>query len=184
MAKRSKTPAADGDLKDEWNTPLYVFEALDADLELDPCAPTSGSHVPATRSYTKAEDGLAQPWSGSVFMNPPFGKRFGQVPWLKRFIEHGNGIGIIMAPTSAVWWQDHVPQVDGLLFPRGKIKFEPSKRLERHLRAKARAADKEWVQQPPHNAAALIAMGKKWCRVLKRSNLGWYLGAVEGWRPK
>jgi hypothetical protein len=40
---------------------------------------------PATRIFTKADDGLALPWHGTVFMNPPFGGRFGHVPWLIKF---------------------------------------------------------------------------------------------------
>jgi predicted RNA methylase len=40
-----------------------------------------------------------QPWSGTVFMNPPFGRRNGHVPWLRKFLAHGDGIAIVRAYT-------------------------------------------------------------------------------------
>jgi hypothetical protein len=30
-------------------------------------------------------------------MNPPFGSRNGHVPWLRKFLDHGNGIAIVRA---------------------------------------------------------------------------------------
>lgn len=110
-------------LSDDWYTPPEIFEALRVRFDLDPCSPGRDHWVPADRIYTIADDGLAQPWEGFVFMNPPFGGRNGHVPWLKRFIEHRNGIAVVRAYTSAGWFHDWVPRSDLILFPRGKTKF-------------------------------------------------------------
>lgn len=108
---------------DDWYTPPAIFDALGLTFDLDPCSPGPDHWVPARRVYTKQDDGLAQPWEGLVFMNPPFGGRNGHVPWLERFLAHGNGIAIVRAYTSAGWFHQIAPQIDGILFPRGKTKF-------------------------------------------------------------
>jgi hypothetical protein len=108
---------------DEWYTPPEIFDALGLTFDLDPCSPGSHHWVPARKVYTKADDGLAQPWDGMVWMNPPFGGRNGQVPWLKKFMQHDNGIALVAARTSAKWFHDWAVKADNILFPRGKTKF-------------------------------------------------------------
>lgn len=108
---------------DDWYTPPAIFKAIGLTFDLDPCSPGPDHWVPARKVYTSADDGLAQPWAGLVFMNPPFGGRHGHVPWLVHFLAHGNGIAIVRAYTSAGWFHDHVPRADAWLFPRGKTQF-------------------------------------------------------------
>lgn len=108
---------------DEWYTPPEIFDALGLTFDLDPCSPGPHHWVPARKVYTKADDGLAQPWNGVVWMNPPFGGRNGQVPWLRKFFDHGNGIALVAARTSASWFHEWAVRADTMLFPRGKTKF-------------------------------------------------------------
>ena len=86
---------------DDWYTPPEIFAALRLTFDLDPCSPGSTHWVPARKVYTKENDGLAQPWEGCVFMNPPFGGRRGHVPWLQKFLEHRNGIAVVRAYTRS-----------------------------------------------------------------------------------
>jgi DNA N-6-adenine-methyltransferase (Dam) len=65
---------------DDWYTPPEIFEALPLEFDLDPCSPGPAHWVPARQVFTKQDDGLAQSWSGLVFMNPPFGGRNGHFP--------------------------------------------------------------------------------------------------------
>ena len=110
--------------RDEYRTPPEIFEALQCRFELDPCGPVDGPNfVPASRSFTRRDDGLSKKWRGMVWMNPPFGTRNGQVPWLDRFFNHGDGIGLVNALTSAGWFHDWMPFASALFFPRGKTKF-------------------------------------------------------------
>jgi hypothetical protein len=61
----------------EWYTPAHVLdrviELFGGEIDLDPC---SNSHespsVPALAHFTAEDDGLAQSWSGKVFINPPY----------------------------------------------------------------------------------------------------------------
>lgn len=61
----------------EWYTPQPIIKAVLAALggivDLDPCADPERS-FPATRHYTRVENGLIRPWNGSVYMNPPYGR--------------------------------------------------------------------------------------------------------------
>jgi hypothetical protein len=108
---------------DDWYTPPEIFEALRLTFDLDPCSPGPDHWVPARRVFTRIDDGLAQPWSGLVFMNPPFGGRNGHVPWLRRFLDHGNGIAIVRAYTSSDWFHRYAVHAETMLFPKGKTKF-------------------------------------------------------------
>ncbi|WP_051626136.1 DNA N-6-adenine-methyltransferase [Kozakia baliensis] len=95
-------------------------------FDLDPCQPEQGRaflSVPADNFYTQADDGLTQPWFGCVWLNPPFGGRNGVIPWLEKFVQHGDGIALVNALTSSGWFHRFAPNMDALLFPKGKTKF-------------------------------------------------------------
>lgn len=142
---------------DERYTPPEIFQALGMTFDLDPCSPGAGHWVPAAKTFTMEEDGLSQPWHGRVFMNPPFGGRHGHVPWLSKFMEHGDGIGLVNALTSSDWFHDHLHRADALLFPRGKTRF---------IDADGKRLGAPWT------GIVLIGMGEVSVDALKRSGLG------------
>ena len=144
---------------DDWYTPPEIFDALGLTFDLDPCSPGPDHWVPARKIFTIDDDGLAQPWNGLVFMNPPFAGRNGHVPWLRRFFAHANGVGICRAYTSSAWWHDYVvPYAEVLLFPRGKTKFHRSDGT---------------IGTAPGHGVALIGMRNTSIRALQQSDLGW-----------
>jgi len=153
---------------DDWYTPPAIFDALGLTFDLDPCSPGPGHWVPARKVYTKDDDGLAQPWEGLVFMNPPFGGREGHIPWLKKFLDHRNGVAIVRAYTSSRWWHNLMPSAHGLLFPRGKTKF---------IRPDGS------IGSSPGHGIVLIGMGQTACSALANSKLGmyWNSSAEAGW---
>lgn len=142
---------------DEWYTPRYIIDALGLKYDLDPCSPGEGHWIPAKRIFTKRYDGLSQKWVGMVFMNPPFGARNAHVPWLEKFIAHGNGIAIVRSYTSAKWFQGLVPKTDYLLFPNGKTKF---------IRADGT------IGKSPSQGVVILSMGEVANKALINSNLG------------
>jgi hypothetical protein len=142
---------------DEWFTPPEIFKALRIGFDLDPCSPGPGHWVPADKIYTKEDDGLSQPWAGTVFMNPPFGGRNGHVPWLRKFFDHKNGIAVVRAYTSAGWWHDNMHRAEMICFPRGKTKF---------IRPDGS------IGKSPGHGIVLIGMGAACCGALWRSRLG------------
>jgi hypothetical protein len=152
-------------LSSDWLTPKYIFDRLKLTFDLDPAHP--GRHnphciVPTRRVFTIEDDGLRQPWQGTIWLNPPFGGRRGQVPWLKRFFEHGDGIALVAARTSADWFHEVVvPNAETLLFPNGKTKF---------LRACDGSVGKE-----PGTGIVLLGIGEVANNALRNSGLGFYL---------
>jgi phage N-6-adenine-methyltransferase len=69
----SSLPDYDGD---EWYTPAYLVEAARVamgSIDLDPAScETAQAVVQAATFYTKADNGITSPWSGNVWMNPPY----------------------------------------------------------------------------------------------------------------
>ncbi len=150
---------------DEWFTPPEIFGALGVTFDLDPCSPGQGHWVPAKRIYTKADDGLRREWTGLVFMNPPFGGRNGHVPWLRKFLDHANGIAIVRAYTSSAWFHQWAVKADAMLFPKGKTKF---------IRPDGS------VGKAPGHGVVLLAMGDEATRVLQSSGLGFFVPTHKG----
>lgn len=108
---------------DEWYTPRYVFDALGCRYDMDVAAPQVRTYISTPTSRFLWADSLEITWEGFVWMNPPFGKRNGLVPWLDKFFAHANGIALVPDRTSAPWWQTYARRADLALFVAGKIQF-------------------------------------------------------------
>jgi DNA N-6-adenine-methyltransferase (Dam) len=152
-------------LSSDWLTPKSIFDRLGLIFDLDPAHPGWENPycvVPVRRIFTVNDDGLRQPWCGTLWLNPPFGGRRGQVPWLKRFFEHADGIALVAARTSADWFhQVVVPNAQTLLFPNGKTKF-------------VRPLDGS-VGKEPGIGVVLIGMGETANAALEQSGLGFFV---------
>ena len=109
----------------EWYTPRYVFDAMGVQFDLVVAHPGLGvvDWVPARRVLTS--ESLTTPWTGFMWMNPPFGFRNAIVPWMDRFFAHGNGVALCPDRTSAPWWQTYAAKADAILFVSPKIHFVP-----------------------------------------------------------
>ena len=149
----------------EWFTPQSTFDGIRRggieEFDLDAAHPGRSNPyciVPARKIYTIADDGLRQPWHRLVWLNPPFGGRRGQVPWLRKFFAHGNGIALCAARTSADWFHEVVvPNAQLLLFPSGKTKF---------IRPDGS------IGKEPGTGVVLIGAGRVACEALLQSGLG------------
>jgi hypothetical protein len=107
--------------KDEWLTPPEILAALGA-FDLDPCAPVVRPWNMAAAHYTAADDGLARPWAGRVWCNPPFGRE--AVKWLRRMVRHGNGIALIPARTETEMFYECVwGAAEAVCFLKGRPHF-------------------------------------------------------------
>lgn len=146
---------------DIWLTPPELVNAL-GEFDLDPCASIKRPWDTAKKHYTIQENGLAQPWDGRVWLNPPYSQKV--LPhFLRKMAEHGNGIALLFARTNTKNWFEWVfPFAKGLMFLRRKIYFfypdgTPSK----------------WGATAP---SVLIAYSEQDARALKNSGLsGFYI---------
>ena len=110
---------------DNWHTPQDFFDRVNAlygPLELDVCASSENAKCP--RYYTREDNGLAQPWTGRCWMNPPYGRTIGQ--WMKKAHEESQRgaqvVCLIPARTDTAWWHDYAAK-GSITFIRGRLKF-------------------------------------------------------------
>lgn len=108
--------------QDEWLTPPWLLNRLGS-FDLDPCAPVNRPWDTAARHYTIRDNGLALPWQGRVWLNPPYGRQ--TFLWLDKLADHRDGgIALIFARTEtrgfvrAVW---HKAQY--IFFFHGRLRF-------------------------------------------------------------
>ena len=113
----------------EWATPQSLFDTLNEQFHftLDPCA--TSENTKCKRYFTKADDGLAQPWVGRVFMNPPYGREIGK--WVKKAYEQSQSnaeivVCLLPARTDTRWWHDYCLKGE-IQFVRGRLKFGDAK---------------------------------------------------------
>lgn len=141
---------------DTWLTPPEWISAL-GPFDLDPACPPVMPWPTATRMLTEAEDGLAVPWVGRVWLNPPFGQQ--AALWLRKLALQGNGIGLIPARTeTAMFYESVWGKADSVCFVKGRPHF--------HYPDGKRAAFNSGAP------IALVAYGRENTEALIRSRLG------------
>jgi hypothetical protein len=102
-------------------TPLPLVTDL-GPFDLDPCASVRQPWPTAGTMYARPADGLALPWFGLVWLNPPFGPEWPE--WVEMLADHGSGIALINARTETrpfhrlVWGR-----ADALFFFAGRLYF-------------------------------------------------------------
>ena len=103
----------------EWRTPRALYQALEAEVggfDLDPC-PFGGT------------DGLDIPWTGKVFVNPPYGRKVTQ--WIEKGYQSGlaGALVVMLLPsrTGTAWWHEYVMRADEVRYIRGRLKFSGHK---------------------------------------------------------
>jgi len=98
---------------DDWRTPKEIIDAAVAVLgaiDLDPCSDDAETpNVPAATWYTETDNGLAQKWAGTVYMNPPYGRVIEE--WVAKLVSHyvaGDvtaAITLVPARTDTQWFR-------------------------------------------------------------------------------
>lgn len=113
---------------DLWATPQDFFDVYNAryGFELDVCA--TPENAKCARFFTKAEDGLAQEWSGTCWMNPPYGRTIGQ--WMRKAYESSlkgaTVVCLVPARTDTRWWHEYAMRGD-VEFIKGRLRFGEAK---------------------------------------------------------
>lgn len=112
----------------EWETPEFLFEALDAEFGFNLDAAATAANAKCEKYYTKIEDSLKQPWEGVVFLNPPYGREIGK--FVARAFEASQAgatvVCLLPARTDTRWWHRYVIRGE-IRFLRGRIKFGGAK---------------------------------------------------------
>ena len=112
--------------KDDWETPQWLFDKLDAihHFTLDPCS--THENAKCERHYTVEDDGLSKSWEGeTVFCNPPYGRGIGE--WVKKCAEesaHAKVVMLIPARTDTAYFHAYIYHKAKVTFLRGRLRFE------------------------------------------------------------
>ena len=110
----------DSGTTDDHYTPEFIFKALGVEFDMDVAAPPGGvPWIPAKRWLSIIEDGLATPWIGKVWCNPPYSKI---TPWAHKLLKHGNGIALLPVGKS-LWFDKLWLQADGILTLPSSLRF-------------------------------------------------------------
>lgn len=109
---------------DLWETPKAFFDKYNAlyGFTLDVCA--TAQNAKCTKFFTEADNGLRQPWSGTCWMNPPYGRTIGF--WMRKaydsFREGATVVCLVPARTDTNWWHDYAMR-GRIEFIKGRLKF-------------------------------------------------------------
>lgn len=115
---------------DLWETPQVLFDQLNNEFhfDLDVCA--LPENAKCEKYYTPEQNGMVQPWDGTCWCNPPYGRTIGE--WVKRAhnyaMEGTTTVMLLPARTDTRWFHDYIlgPKRE-IRFIRGRLKFGEAK---------------------------------------------------------
>lgn len=115
----------------DWATPQDLFDKLNDEFHftLDVCAIPENARC--EHYYSPEQDGLLQHWEGTVWCNPPYGRKIGL--WVKKAYEsviRDDGTTVVMllpARTDTKWFHEYILPYGQIRFIRGRLKFGDSK---------------------------------------------------------
>lgn len=119
--------------ENEWYTPADILDDVRKVLGVIDLDPASSEHaqrtVKASKYFTLADDGLKQPWHGSVFLNPPYAQ-----PHIENFADKmiaeiaacrvKTAIMLTHNYTDTAWFQKLAAAASAICFTKGRIRFE------------------------------------------------------------
>ena len=114
---------------DLWSTPQDLFDDLDRVYRFDVDVCATPENAKCSTFYTKEQDGLAQEWRGTCWMNPPYGREIGRwVAKARRSAEENGATVVCLLParTDTRWWHEHC-SLGHITFIKGRLKFGGSK---------------------------------------------------------
>jgi phage N-6-adenine-methyltransferase len=111
--------------KTEWATPAPLFQILHREFSfsLDVCATAANRKCAAY--FTRGQDGLRQPWIGTCWMNPPYGRAIGL--WVRKAYEESlkraTVVCLLPARTDTRWWHAVVMRAREIRLLKGRLTF-------------------------------------------------------------
>jgi len=116
----------------EWYTPEHIIEkarSVMGSIDLDPATTEIANEIiQASTIYTENNNGLDKPWTGNVWMNPPYAKE-----WIGRFCEKlcaeftegdvTQAIALVNNATETKWGQSLQIAASAMCLPAGRVMF-------------------------------------------------------------
>ena len=112
----------------EWATPQAFFDALNLEFggfDLDACATKDNAKARFFNDGDELVSGLAVPWRGKVWCNPPYHPRVLGL-WVRKAYESAEAgalvVCLVPARTDTSWWHDYALKGE-VRFLRGRGHF-------------------------------------------------------------
>ena len=108
----------------EWSTPQHIFDGLNAEFrfDLDVCATVENAKC--DRFFDKGDDGLKQKWTGTIWMNPPYGRDIAK--WMQKAfessLEGATVVCLVPARPDTQWWHNYATRGEIRSY-KGRLKF-------------------------------------------------------------
>ena len=123
--KRHKRSVHFSSKSENWRTPEWLFRALNEEFkfDVDVCASAENTQLPVF--YDKKTNGLKQNWTGSCWMNPPYGRTIGK--WVQKAYvsaRRNNAVVVCLIParTDTKYWHRYCAKAEVRLY-EGRLKF-------------------------------------------------------------
>lgn len=121
-------------IRQDWNTPKDLFEKINEEFHFEWDLASSLDNALCSNFYTKEEDGLKQNWTGTCWLNPPYGDKSSKmVDWIKKaYLDTQNNsdltvVMLIPARTNTKWFHEYCMKSYEIKFICGRPKFRDSK---------------------------------------------------------
>ncbi len=112
----------------DWATPVQIMRALASEFTftMDACAAACTATAPLF--FTIEDNALTRDWSGTVWMNPPYGKEIGR--WVQKAAEEAERgctvVCLLPSRTDTRWWHLYCMKAE-IRFIRGRLRFDDQK---------------------------------------------------------
>jgi phage N-6-adenine-methyltransferase len=114
----------------EWETPPELFKRYDDEYHFDIDVAANPRNKKCPRYFTEEENGLIQPWKGTCWLNPPYGR--GIEPWIRKAYESAQAgatvVALLPARTDTRWFHEYVYGKARIEFLRGRVHFRLGER--------------------------------------------------------
>ena len=114
----------------EWETPDELFKRLDEiyHFDVDVCA--TAENTKCEHYFSPEEDGLKQRWTGTCWMNPPYGREI--TKWVRKAYYSAKEDGatvvcLLPARVDTDWWHTYCLKAAEIYFLRGRLRFKGAK---------------------------------------------------------
>ena len=113
---------------DLWSTPQSYFDEIAKEFAFDVDVCALPENAKCASYFTPSVDGLSQTWTGTCWMNPPYGRSIGQ--WVSKAYESAQAgatvVCLLPARTDTRWWHTYAMKGE-IRFIKGRLKFGNAK---------------------------------------------------------
>jgi phage N-6-adenine-methyltransferase len=114
---------------DLWETPQDFFDKLDSVFRFETDVCVLPENAKCKQFYTPDDDALQKSWTGTCWMNPPYGR--GIDKWVAKAFKSAKEnkatvVCLVPARVDTRWWHDFCAKGE-VYFVKGRLKFSDNK---------------------------------------------------------